>query len=63
MAEVKAGDKVSLLYTGRLEDGTVFDATATHKQMAKDVICVGDIGNFMPTCRHLVFPSQSPRLL
>lgn len=27
MAEVKAGDKVSLLYTGRLEDGTVFDAT------------------------------------
>lgn len=27
MAEVKAGDKVHLLYTGRLEDGTVFDAT------------------------------------
>jgi peptidylprolyl isomerase len=27
MAEVKAGDKVYLHYTGRLEDGTVFDAT------------------------------------
>ena len=27
MAEVKAGDKVHLIYTGRLEDGTVFDAT------------------------------------
>ncbi|MHC4137868.1 MAG: FKBP-type peptidyl-prolyl cis-trans isomerase, partial [Planctomycetota bacterium] len=27
MAEVKAGDRVHLLYTGRLEDGTVFDAT------------------------------------
>ena len=27
MAEVKAGDKVHLIYTGRLDDGTVFDET------------------------------------
>lgn len=27
MAEIKAGDTVHLLYTGRLEDGTVFDTT------------------------------------
>lgn len=27
MAKVKAGDTVHLLYTGRLEDGTVFDTT------------------------------------
>ncbi len=27
MPEIKAGDTVHLLYTGRLEDGTVFDTT------------------------------------
>ena len=27
MAKVKEGDTISILYTGRLEDGTVFDST------------------------------------
>jgi len=29
-AAVKAGDTVSVLYTGKLQDGTIFDASANH---------------------------------
>ena len=34
MAEVKAGDTVHLHYTGRLEDGTVFDETGQNDPIA-----------------------------
>ena len=42
-AEVKAGDTISANYTGMLEDGTVFDASARHGGPASFPIGVGRV--------------------
>jgi len=43
MDEVKTGDKIQVEYTGRLEDGTVFDSTERHGQPLEFTVGEGSI--------------------
>ena len=56
MAKAKKGDKVRIDFTGKLEDGTVFDSTVEHAECEPDDceceigpmdLLIGD-GNFFP---------------
>ena len=67
-AEAKAGDSVSVLYTGTLDNGTVFDASSLHGNQpfsftlgAGQVIQgwdLGVVGMKVGGTRELVIPSQ-----
>ena len=43
MDEVKTGDTIQVEYTGRLEDGTVFDSTERHRQPLEFTVGEGSI--------------------
>ena len=40
---VKKGDKITVEYTGRLEDGTIFDSSKEHEEPLQFIVGAGEI--------------------